>query len=1017
MGKQKMQKSYRILNLQGAWFKWNEKNKEFKFNTQESREYVDKNDKTVEIKPSKNKLFSATMPHSLETIRAFRLYKDEVLNEKLETANEEDIKGRKNELFTKLFVNFKFSKDLFEENIEDSDKKKINKKRLRKMIYENTVIIDNIEYRFFKRGASKARNANVIFCKKDCYEKLLKPCLLGLKFEENEKYDMTSKEAYTSLIMSGIIDIINIKRDEILIINDLYSPSFPVKQSVTIMDENGDIKQKEQENMIKNNMTDGQALMDESKFIENEFLNENTTALLRNDFLKCNAVRTKLQEYYKENKIIQVWDMFNGWTDASKIKLVINPSACKYLKFKDQFESEKECYNNWLSLIPEEFGVVKTDHVGNYGYSNRLSYQLLNSLNLNKDELEVLIKDELDYLKYLKDNTLIDSQELKKLNANDKKEERNKRNKMEYFLDYININTNNTDGNDMLADLLHWNKDFRYTEKFKQWKQQQVKNYLENLEIGKIRVQDSFFAIMVSCPWEMLTATHSENNKIDSCIMTGWEIYNPYFDEGEVLMGSRYPNINEGSILSLTNKYHEEFKWFGYQEKDDNNKMKHKHDFVVFVNTWDCDLMDRSAGCDFDVDSIYISNNAILRDKAIESQEYLTPVNGIEGDKQTLKNNAKALAELDNYLGGSTMSIGKIVNKSAIFNAYMYHAINNKKSKEYIKACYDASCTLSSCSQIAIDLAKKSFLDNDGKQISLTKIMNNLNKISYGKIPCVKYKENKILKYDYDGLRVVNEEELNRKTMKIIKIFKDVDIKYDRYLNSECGYEVPIYYTKKYLIQDLKMIVPYFFTKIAKDNTSRIPTYMDCTMDYLQDILKDFKIKAMGTDKKDVSDFLIKQKDLNGGDWNRNKLDYIREVIDRCNSILNQNYYCVNDNKEEKKKKVNIRKWAKQEAVQKIIDAELNPKTIFRIILRAFDLDEKYKGRILYKYRLDKEGNKTDEIIKYEKEGIIHKCKIEEFKKMTKLVLDLLYKAYEKEFLKMFKKGKSDNIELKKYWK
>jgi hypothetical protein len=63
--------------------------------------------------------------------------------------------------------------------------------------------------------------------------------------------------------------------------------------------------------------------------------------------------------------------MYKGWIDADKIRLVITPNSCKYLKFADQFKNESECYLDWLSKIPEEFGVVKTDHVGNYRYSNR----------------------------------------------------------------------------------------------------------------------------------------------------------------------------------------------------------------------------------------------------------------------------------------------------------------------------------------------------------------------------------------------------------------------------------------------------------------------------------------------------------------------------------------------------------------------------------------------------------------------------------------------------------------------
>lgn len=215
-------KSYRILNLQGSWFNFTEATKgvkEFTLNTEGEITFKNKNDEEVKVKINENKLFSATMPYSLETYRAFNKFPEEMY-----------IKD--NEQYTKLFVNFKFTKNKIDDNKEDSKKKKIKKKRLRKLIYTSTVKIDNVEYCFFKRGASKARTANVIFCKKEYYDELFNSCLLGLKFEQGKEYDITSMQAYISLIMSGIIGTIRINKNEILIINDLQSPSFEAKQTV-----------------------------------------------------------------------------------------------------------------------------------------------------------------------------------------------------------------------------------------------------------------------------------------------------------------------------------------------------------------------------------------------------------------------------------------------------------------------------------------------------------------------------------------------------------------------------------------------------------------------------------------------------------------------------------------------------------------------------------------------------------------------------------------------------------------
>lgn len=1007
-------RSYRILNLEGSWFDLEENN--YTFNTMQERTYKCKNGKEIKIKPNKNKLYSATMPYSLETIRAFNKLPNEIL-----------LEGE--EQFTNLFVNFKFTKDKIFDTENDDECTKIKKKELRQKIYTSIVIIDGIEYCYFKRGASKARTANVIFCKKKHYDELYNPCLLGLKFEIDKEYDITSKEAYVSLIMSGIIGTIEIKPEEILIINDIKSPNFKANQTLTIKDTKGNISQIENKFDVVNNMTDGQALMDESVYIENELLNKATCALLRNDFLKANACRTRLQEYWKENNITKVWDMYRGWIDCSSIKLVITPSSCKYLKFSDQFESEKECFEDWLNRIPSTFGVVKIDHMGNYGYSNRLSYQMLNSMNLNKDnELLNLMDDELKYYKFLKDNTLASSSDIKKMTKRNKEINREMRNKMSYFLDLVsNSKEEELSTSDMIDSLLKRNNDFKFTKNFKDWKKEQLQDYIANLRLGKVRIKNSIYAIMISCPYEMLVVTTKENNKIDNCIMDGWECYCPTFGENKKLMAIRNPQINEGNIACLNNKWHDEYKYFGYY----NEEGKAKYDFVVFINSWNADVMNRLQGCDWDIDSIYLTDNQLLVSKAEDSQKWATPTNGIKGDDG--ENNKKylnyqTLANLDNYLGGSTMSIGKIVNKSAVFNSYMYHAINNNYPQNYIDKCYEASSTLSSFSQIAIDMAKKNF-----KGLSLTTEMNKLNKKCYIDD---EGKEKKILEYEIDreNISKITLENYIKDVIKkdndknyivkyeLVSKIDNIDALKQEYLNYKQTKTKETVINKKFLekieVHESKMIVPYFFTYVAKNNSYRIPRYMDCSMDYLEKILDDLDTKARQTDKINIQDLLIMQKELDGREFDRKKVDEVRKIIDICQSIQDKNYYDKTDNEHEERQKSNLRRWAKKDAIEKLKELKLNEKTVYRILLRAFGLDKNYEGVTIY--HKDKEGN----IITYfdygnmdeDDEWIEFISTVKELKEMTMLTLTLMYYSYPDSFLKCFEEKKAEDIKVHRFW-
>lgn len=920
----------KIANIEGKWI-----NRTGDKNIYEAK-YKTKTGKVVEI--GFNKIFTATMPYSLETLRAFDKYKDRFYSDE-------------NGIWTNLFLNLKFSKG---DKVEINGKvKKINKKDIRKDIYINDFTYNNVEYTFFKRGGSKARTANVIMVDKKCYEELFKPCLLGLELEKDEPIDLTSLEAYISLIMSSIIGTIDINKDEILIIDDVESEEFKAYQTITTLEGQGKADYYE----VINNLTDGQGLLDESIFIENELLKTSTCALLRNDFLKCNALRTRLQEYYSENGITKVWDMYRGWIDASKIKLVITPSSCKYLKFNTKFDSDKECYLNWLNNIPEIFGVVKTDHKGNYGYSNRLSYQMINSMNINKEEMNELMKDEIRYLKLLINNSEVDSVELRKMNKRNKADERVKRNKMSYYINSIG-KSDELSTDDMITALLRRNTDYRFTDAFKIHKKHQIESYLYNLRLGKIRIKNSLYAIMIANPYTMLKATIREGNKIiskEDVVETGAECYCPRFGNTVELLSIRNPQINGGNVYHMTNRYHDEYKWFGYVEND-----VHKHDFVVFVNAWDTDIMNRLQGCDWDIDTTFLTDNNLLVEKARENEAYATPVNGISGSKMIKRYNKKELAKLDNYLGQSTMNIGKIVNKSAIFNAYMYHAINTGKSQEYIQACYDASSALSSYSQIAIDMAKKSFVDKEGKPLSLIKLMNELNRMEVDGEEILQYKKGK------------ND--------------KNEDVKY--------------------------MVVPEFFKYIASDNSYRTTVKMECGMDYLEEILDNFKIKAMKTDSIKVEELLNDPS----GRRNNKKMDHARKIISECSSSLNSEsvLYDKDDTKEKQKEKYNLRKYYKSKAVRELKELNLNSKTIYTILARAFDIAEDKDSEI---YLLDKDG----EVVTYtDKDNNIIPVRIKEFKKVTSLCMTLLFNAYKDEFIKCFKENNYKNEltkDVKNVWR
>lgn len=847
-------KSVYILNLEGAYI-YKEKVELGEYRT--DRKKVDKNGKpTKQLRFTKDKLYSATMPYSLECIRAFDSYPNELQEE-----------GDK--YYTNLFINVNFDKHYKKD-------KKILKHRykIREDLYVNGFVLDGVEYQFFKRGGSKARTASAIFVKKDMYKTLFQRCLLGLVFEENELCDLTSKNAYISLIMSGIIGTMDFKKEEILIIDDVMGKEINVKASVTQKDSNGEIIVRDYDDYkVVNNMTDGQVLIDESKFEEYDITKGKSVALLRNDFMKGAGFNTKLQRFWQENGVSKVYDMYRGWVNAKDIKLVITPSSCKFLKFANKFNSKKECYLHWWNNIDSIFGVVKTDHVGNYGYANRLSYQMINSLRLNYEEMLDIASDEIHYIKMLKNNW--DGSNYNNLSSNQKKKVASLKNDMTYFMNYIGNNSLSESTGEMIGALLSVNSDFRFTKKFKEYKKHQIKNYIDDVRTGKIRIKNSIYSILFSCPYTMLQQTTQKDMVVDS-ISSGWEVYCPNFNNNQELCMIRNPQINAGNITHVINKYHEEYKWFNLS------------DFIVILNTYDVDVMNRLQGCDFDIDSALLIEQKTIVDKAKECMEkYYTPINAVKGEVELKKDNMLELAKLDNYLGGSTRTIGQIVNKSAICNAYMWDYISNNGDERFIKKLYDASSMLSSFSQIAIDMAKKSFLDKNGNRLSL---LQEMQKINY---------------WNIDGKTILDFE--------LDEVFDE---------NKNCYESVK------------KMVVPRFFNEIA-DNSYRIIRPMKCGMDYLQEILDNELGKTLGTKLLHEKELFVKSKEIGGRTANAKQIKKVYEILLKYYNKINWTRLKSTKESMSDKARYYICKNAKQECINDVREINLDDKTVYIILKKS----------------------------------------------------------------------------------
>ncbi|WP_291566936.1 MULTISPECIES: hypothetical protein [unclassified Clostridium] len=688
-----------IINLEGAYI--------YKEMISESKNYSTKN-------IDESKLYTATVPYNLETIRLDKEYGNEIIT----------VDGKQ---YTKSLININFSKNYIKW-IDDKDKEgkkirkkeKASKKKIRRYIYKNGFILDGIKYIFYKRGASKARTGNALFIKEYMYNKLMRRSRLihnnfkdsnkGLVFEEGEECDITSLNAYQSLILSGLEDTITIDPKSILLIDDIKSKPFKTRASVT--------KQVNKELVTKteiieriNNMTDGQGLLDESVF---KLANRESKGmmLLRNDFFKCCSFNTKIQKFFKDQGITEVTDMFGRTLKAEDIKLITTPSSIKYLKFSYKFDSKEECYDNWLKNIDSTFGIVKSDGMGNYGTWNRTTYQILNSMPFTKKDIRELIEPELVYihnlknnLAYFKNHIAIKNDEVELLENDIGELVKSEEKGIEFISENDTYKTS-----ELVNNLLAINSDFQYTTIFKTWKRDQITSYINELRKGKIRLKDTFYCTIVANPYEMLLS--SIGRYTGDTLAKDKEVYCKYYNDGQELATFRNPHINCGNAMVTINKWHEEYRYFNLTDN------------ILIVNVSDNDLPDRGQGLDFDSDTLLLIPNKTVVEVAKRCLIYPTPINLVKGDSKKRFNTNKELAKLDYVL--SNNFIGKIINKSQIINSYMWNCKHNGADEGLVNKLYDISSMLSSLSQIELDKAKKSF-DN----ISMAKELQKINNIEY----------------------------------------------------------------------------------------------------------------------------------------------------------------------------------------------------------------------------------------------------------------------------------------------
>lgn len=524
---------------------------------------------------------------------------------------------------------------------------------------------EKIHYKMLFRSTGKAKKGSCMFIIDKYYEKARNWLYMGINLPDDNPM-IVEIGAYAPLTASGIVDKIKINPKNILILKDI-DRFFKTNVISIETDESKHCHAVKKDNYeLKNTLFDGQAMIDSSIFPSwgNGYI------LLRHHFCKMAAFCSNIQKFFKDYfgddyYSAAVDDMFGNSHFVKDIELITTDNAMKWLKFDVSYDY----WCDWVYKNNCKFGIVKTAHESKLGDVQKMSYQMVNSLD--ESIMSNVTKESVEYVNKLKSDNNI-------------------------FLEYLNKNKNFSTDYEVLFALCKQNPKFTNSVYFRRRKEFIIKSYINNMKTGKI-IQNAENLVVVGSPYAMLLygATgyelsvdmdgtfYRENDAI--------QCYTERFGDGEYLAFFRSPFNAKNNLMYLHNTYNEKFKdYFNFGKQ------------IIAINMNGTDAQDRSNGMDMDSDSGYTTNQPDIVEHARKCYvEYPTIVNNIPKSKKKYHNTLNDYAAIDNGLANAQTDIGESSNLAQLAQTYSA-TYSDDKYQNYV-------CILSVLAQCAIDNAKRLF--------------------------------------------------------------------------------------------------------------------------------------------------------------------------------------------------------------------------------------------------------------------------------------------------------------------
>lgn len=396
-----------------------------------------------------------------------------------------------------------------------------------------------IHYKMLYRSTGKAKKGSCMFIRDSLYKKAHDFLYMGIKLPKHNA-KIVEISAYCPLVSSGIVGRVKINPRNILILKDVDVPYYTNVISVET-DENKHLKAVLRENYkLKNTLFDGQALIDSSIFPDWG----HGYVLLRHHFTKMAAFCANIQQFYRDKfgdqyETAVVKDMWGNEHYAKDIELITTDNAVKWLKLNVSYDS-------WCKKVEENgclFGVVKTAHPSKLGNVQKMSYQMVNSLD--EAAMPEICAESLAYIERLKTDD-------------------------EFFLDYLKKNANFSNDFEVLCALCTRNIDFVRSEYFRERKRKIIMSYVRNFKFGKV-IQNADNLVIVGSPYAMLIYSMTGNegdvyNDTTFAVEDGaTQCYTTRFEDGKYLAEFRSPFNGKNNMGHLHNVYSEEMqKYFNF---------------------------------------------------------------------------------------------------------------------------------------------------------------------------------------------------------------------------------------------------------------------------------------------------------------------------------------------------------------------------------------------------------------------------------------------------------------------